>query len=107
MNTTTQARTDHGPQHVLAALTRPVYERMQRAIRIADAAVAADIETGCPRHVEAGRTWYDTRPMLDPREHSPEMLDMATDAIQYGVETGLLVRHAEHSYLVRVEHHRR
>ena len=81
-----------------------VYQRLQRAMRIADQAVVADVESNCPAlRSPCGRiTWYDVRPMLDEREHSPPVVDMARDAIQYGVETGLLVRHQEHPHWVRV-----
>lgn len=38
------------------------------AHKLADRAVVADIEgEGIPQTDEHGRTWYDTRPMLDPR----------------------------------------
>jgi hypothetical protein len=82
----------------------PYQQHLQRAVRIANDAVVADIESNCPAlHSPCGRiTWYDTRPMLDPREHSPELVDMAQEAIQYGVDSGLLVRHAEHPHWLRV-----
>ena len=82
----------------------PLYERLHRAVRIANAAVVADIESNCPAlRSPCGRiTWYDVRPMLDPREHSPQVVDMATEAITYGVEAGLLLRHDEHPHWLRV-----
>lgn len=85
------------PDHV--PLPRHLYERLQRAIRIANAAVVADLESGCPAlKSPCGRTWYDVRPMLDEREHSPRVVDMAREAIQYGIEAGLLVRHDQHPH---------
>jgi hypothetical protein len=77
---------------------------MQAAMRIASDAVVADVETSCPAQRSAcGRyTWYDVRPMLDEREHSPPVVDMAREALHYGVATGVLVRHDEQPHLVRV-----
>lgn len=82
----------------------PIAQHLERAMRIANAAVVADIESNCPalRSPCGTMTWYDTRPMVDEREHSPEVVDMAAVAIQYGVEAGLLLRHAEHPYWLRV-----
>lgn len=84
------------PQHL--------YDRLHAAIRIANQAVVADIETTCPAlRSPCGRfSWYDTRPMLDEREHCAAVVDMAREAITYGVDTGLLVRHDEHPHWVRV-----
>lgn len=82
-----------------------LYERIQRAVRIANQAVVADIESSCPAlRSPCGRTWYDVRPMLDEREHSPPVVDMAREAITYGIEAGLLVRHDEHPHWLRVAH---
>lgn len=81
-----------------------LYPRVQAAIRIANDAVVADVQTNCPAQRSAcGRyTWYDVRPMLDEREHSPPVLDMAREALDYGLGTGVLVRHDEQPHLVRV-----
>ena len=87
----------------IPAALLPIAQHLERAMRIANAAVVADIESNCPAlRSPCGTTWYDTRPMLDQREHSSEVVDMAALAIQYGVEAGLLLRHAEHPYWLRV-----
>lgn len=49
-----------------------------------------------------GRTWFDVRPLIDPRERSAHQLDIAREALDLGSATGLLARHPEHSYLVRI-----
>jgi hypothetical protein len=74
------------------------------ALRIANAAVVADIESNCVSVLSACGSirWYDTRPMLDPREHSPELVDMAHEAIEYGVKCRLLFRHPLDSWMVRI-----
>jgi hypothetical protein len=40
--------------------------------------------------------------MLDEREHAPQVVDMAREAITYGIDAGLLVRQEEHPHWVRV-----
>jgi hypothetical protein len=89
-------------QHHEHSAQRPGADAGQVAERIAAAAVIADVECNCPCVTSQGVRWYDTRPMLDPREHSGELVDMATEAIQYGLQRGLLVSHPEHAHLVRV-----
>ena len=83
---------------------QPNAQHVARAMRLANAAVVSDIESNCPalRSACGTITWYDTRPMLDQREHSPEVIDMASEAIEYGVESGLLIRHEQHPYWLRV-----
>ena len=91
-------------QPATVPVARHLYERLQSAIRIANQAVVADVESNCPAlRSPCGRvTWYDVRPMLDEREHSPPVVDMAREAIAYGCDTGVLVRHEEHPHWVRV-----
>lgn len=76
-------------------------QMLQIAMRIANRNVVADIETNALRvfpHL-AGR-WYDTRPMLDPREHCGPVLDMLTEALAYAEQAGLVRRHATERWLV-------
>ena len=66
------------------------------AMRIADAAVVADIESyGVP----IGGRVYDVSPMLDPREHAPQVVDMAREAIDYALERGLVQRLPQDGHL--------
>lgn len=81
--------------------TTAALERLQQ--RIADRACISDIETeGIAERDRHGRRWYDTRPMLDAREHCDEMIDMAHEALDYAIARGLVVRHAELPHLVRI-----
>jgi hypothetical protein len=74
---------------------------------LADQAAVADIESeGVPTTDEHGRTWYDTRPMLDPREVPDQVADMARLAINYALQRGLASPHPVHSYLLRITHGR-
>jgi hypothetical protein len=75
-----------------------------RADVLADMYVVSDIEVLCPnlRLPDDTRRWYDSRPMLDPREHSQEVIDMATLAIEHGLERGLLQRHPQQAHLLNV-----
>lgn len=71
-------------------------------LRIADRAVVSDVETmGVPVQHADGR-WYDCRPMLDPREQPDSLVDMAREAIAWGLQRGLLVAHAYVPGLYRV-----
>jgi hypothetical protein len=75
----------------------------QRAYQIADAAAVADIENSCPRiRDDAGLLWYDTRPMLDSREYSPECLDMNRAALDHAAERGLILRRLSEPHMVHI-----
>jgi hypothetical protein len=82
-------------------------ELVRHATQIADRAVVADIETEAVHMASLpGRpSWWDVRPMLDEREHSPLCIDMATQALQYALMRGLVVRHEEQAHLVRIVRH--
>lgn len=69
------------------------------AFLIANRAVVSDIESECVA-LEGG--WWDVRPMLDPREHSPEVVDMVREAIDYALASQLAVRHPQHAHLLRL-----
>jgi hypothetical protein len=70
---------------------------------IAAQAVAADIETGCVRvDLGDGHRWYDTRPMLDPREHAPDVVEMSHQALQWAEAEGVVQRHPEQRHLARI-----
>lgn len=75
-------------------------------VDVARGAITADIQTEC-RQIPApgeptGRLWWDTRPMVDEREHAPEIVEMATRAIALGAEMQILHRHPLHPHLVRI-----
>ena len=75
---------------------------LRDSLRIADAAVLADVESGAvPVHIDGAR-WHDTRPMLDPREHCDDVLEMTRLALGYAIARGLVERHAAQGHLVRV-----
>lgn len=73
------------------------------AHRIADRACVADIETEAVAQTDAqGQRWYDTRPMLDPREQCDDNVEMARQALAYAHDRGLTSAHPQHGYLVRI-----
>lgn len=74
-------------------------ELIARAFHIATRAVITDIESYC---VQYANGWWDTRPMLDPREHAPEAIDMAREAIDYAISAHIAVRHPMQPHLVRI-----
>jgi hypothetical protein len=75
---------------------------MLHILQIADRAVVSDIELSATCVPGESPRWYDTRPMLDDREHSSPIVDMNTQALDYALLRGLIVRHASQSHLVRI-----
>lgn len=78
-------------------------------VAIADHAVVADIEALPAERDRSGaiingRTivWRDTRPMLSPHEHAPQVIDMARAALQYAELRRLVARHPQQPHLVRI-----
>ncbi|MBK9363032.1 MAG: hypothetical protein IPM99_18960 [Rubrivivax sp.] len=68
----------------------------------ADRFVAADLCALPVDHRSNGYTWRDTRPCLDEREHSPEVIDIWRDALRYADYRQLVERHPLHPHLVHV-----
>lgn len=66
----------------------------EEAFAIADAAVVSDVETNAllVGGLSYGRLLYDVRPMLDPREQPQEVIDMAQQAVNYGLARGILAK---------------
>lgn len=78
-------------------------ETLASAFAIASRAVICDIECEGIRIGPAhDRTW-DVRPMLDEREHSPEFVDMAREAVAFALAMRLaVVDDASHPHIVRI-----
>lgn len=55
------------------------------ALRIAERAVVSDIECEGILHRDVGPRVYDVRPLLDEREHSPELIDQAREALGWAL----------------------
>lgn len=77
--------------------------QLSLAMAIAERAVVSDIESEGVKVRLDGVTWWDTRPMTDPREHAPEAADMATLAIRFAVGTRLAHVHPQRPYLLTFE----
>ena len=74
---------------------------VQQAFALANARAIADIESVCvPLRAADGLRWYDTRPMLDPREHAGEAIDMAAQVLAYAEACGLIRRDAVLRHMV-------
>lgn len=84
-------------------LTAADAEFFSTAVDLANQLATADIE--CHGHLVAtddpGK-WYDTRPMLDPREHAPEALELMAKALAFALASGAARRHSTLPHLVRV-----
>lgn len=74
----------------------------ETARRIADVSSVADIELHAVEVSIFGQHWWDTRPMLDPREHCDEAIEMGEWVIGYATARGLVQRHPEMPHFVRV-----
>lgn len=66
---------------------------------VADLCVLADL-TELPE--DPGTEWMDTRPMTDLREVSADTAQMAALGLELAQTCRLIVRHADHPYLVRL-----
>lgn len=76
-----------------------------RVLKLLDAFIVSDVEcNGCRvhSHGQPEERWYDVRPMLDPREHSEEFIDMAQLGIEQGIARGVIRRDAQHAHLLQV-----
>lgn len=80
-----------------------VDSQLTLASAIADRAVVIDIQSEGLRVAQGGRTWWDTRPMTDQREHVPDDVEIFTLAIRYAVGTGLASVHPTQPYLLTFE----
>lgn len=72
-----------------------------RSTRIADRYVISEIEGATPVGAREHRC-YDIRVMLDPREHSPEFIDMAREHLAYAEARGLIATDPTAPHLVRI-----
>lgn len=91
-------------EHVPSTLMPQDVRLMNLAFTLANRATAADIETNAVPTRTAGDdyVWYDVRPMTDPHEHCGVAVDMAAEALAYADQSGLITRHPQHPYLVRI-----
>ncbi len=74
------------------------------ALCIADRAVVADIESAglVYRPTAGGTRWYDVSVLLNPHEHCPEFIDMASEALAYAHARGLITSHPDYPERVRI-----
>lgn len=73
------------------------------AHQLADRACISDIEVHAHAQTDdLGRKWYDTRPLLDPREQPDDFIEMNLQALAYAHERGLISPHPVNTHLVRI-----
>lgn len=76
---------------------------LRRWLEYGNKAVIADIESECVRvQMSEPGIWYDSRPMVDPREHAPQVVDEAAEALSLAESFGLIVRHPVQRYMLRI-----
>lgn len=69
------------------------------AVQIADDEARSSIESNA--HM-ADAPWWDVRPMLDPREHAPQVIDLHKVHLQYARLRGLVEVHPDTPHYVRL-----
>jgi hypothetical protein len=73
------------------------------ALALADRSVVCDVESeGNLVVMPDGSRWWDIRPMFNPHEHCNEVIDMARQAVSYGLARGVLFGHPLHEHLVHI-----
>jgi hypothetical protein len=75
---------------------------MASAFAIAARAVVTDIESEGVRVGPQSERCYDVRPMLDEREHSPELIDQAREALAFAAAMRIVEIDAAMPHLVRI-----
>ena len=75
---------------------------MRTALALADAYVICDVESEGRRVDPPSDRRWDVSAMFDPNEHSPEVIDMAEQAMGYGVMRGVLELDTTRPWTVRI-----
>jgi hypothetical protein len=88
--------------HRRHALTAQLQTELETGLQLANAAVTQCVQQECHPVMLDGQAWYDTRPMLDPRERSLESLDYCGLVLEHAETAGLLHRHPTQRYMVRL-----
>ena len=74
---------------------------MRTAFEIANESVVCTIESNGNRvEMGDGLRWYDTRPMLDEREHSPEIIAWHQRDLAYAEAAEIITRTGDAPWLV-------
>lgn len=102
MTTTTDSGLDllshamaHGGHQYLA-------ETMACAFALAVRYVVADIETEAARVGPPSERTWDVRPMLDEREHAPEVIDQAREALGFAAAMRVIEVDPAAPHIVRI-----
>lgn len=75
---------------LFAHLSQADVELIRRGVAYGNDQVLGIIRAECVALDEGdGLRWFDVRPMLDQREHSPETVDEHAAALQYALDVGL------------------
>jgi hypothetical protein len=81
---------------------RPDPLLIRSALQIADTAVICDIECHGLRVGEPRQRLWDVAAMFNVHEQCPETMDIAEQAIAYGVARGLLRLEPNRAHVVRI-----
>lgn len=80
----------------------PESQVITKAIAIANACVLDDVRSEAWAIEIDGTRWWDTRPMVDHREHAAESVDRMRLALDYALSVGLIQMHPQLPHLVRI-----
>jgi hypothetical protein len=83
-------------------MTPTAHQATQRDIEHAARLYAVEHIEAYGDRIDVPGRWYDTRPMLDLREHPPESVDLACLALRTARALGVIEHHAEHPHLVLI-----
>lgn len=86
----------------LAAGAEAIAHATGLAFKNADRFVLAELQNQPQITIDGLRGWIDTRPLLDEREHSPEVIDIWAEVLAYAVWRGLVQHHPSQRHMARI-----
>lgn len=92
----------HRTRVELTAGADAIGHAMRLAINNADRYVTLELECQPMVTIDGQRGWVDTRPLLDEREHSPELIDIWREVLAYADWRGLMERHPGQPHMARL-----
>lgn len=86
----------------LAAGAHGIGRATELAYKNADRFVLGELDDQPTITIDHLSGWIDTRPLLDEREHSPEVIDIWTEVLAYADWRGLVQHHPSQRHMVRL-----
>lgn len=86
----------------LAAGAHGIGRATELAYKNADRFVLGELDDQPTITIDHVPGWIDTRPLLDQREHSPQVIDIWAETLDYADWRGLVRRHPSQPHMVRL-----